>query len=288
MINTSQVKPKVTIITVSYNAARYIEETICSVKSQTYSPIEHIVIDGGSTDGTVDILRRYEGTYDLRWWSEPDRGQSHAYNKGIREATGEWLYFLNSDDYLLDVNSINRVLEYIRCHPGFSIYMGKIWVVDAEGQILDKCDVPFAHSVYTHDILLNQDAAVVHQGTFYHRCVFERAGGYSERLRYHMDYEFHLRASKYFDIKAMERQVAALRMHIGNKTLNGDYRHALELFWSRRTNGGKLLHLHNLVFLRIFVASHPLLKPLYNYLKKVSFIRNIARRMGSDRLGLGR
>jgi glycosyltransferase involved in cell wall biosynthesis len=280
--------PKLSIITPSFNSARFIEETIQSVKEQTYSPIEHLVMDGGSTDGTVDILRHYKDTYNLRWWSEPDRGQSHAFNKGIHAATGEWLYFLNSDDYLLDADSIKRVAEYICCHPGFSIYMGKIWVVDAGRRILDKCDVPFAHSVYSHDILINQDAMVIHQGTFYLRRVFERAGGYSERLRYHMDYEFHLRASKYFDIKSMERQVAALRMYIGNKTLNGDYRHALELFWSRRTNGGKLLHLHNLLFLRIFVASHPLLRPLYNYLKKVSFIRNIARRTGSDRLGLGR
>jgi glycosyltransferase involved in cell wall biosynthesis len=125
---------------VSYNAARYIEKTICSVKSQTYSPIEHIVIDGGSTDGTVDILRHYEGTYDLHWKSESDRGQSHALNKGIHSATGAWLNFLNSDDYLLDADSIKRVPEYICCHPGFSIYMGKIWVVDAVGRILDKCD----------------------------------------------------------------------------------------------------------------------------------------------------
>ena len=278
--------PKISIITPSYNSARFIEETILSVKNQTYSPIEHIVMDGGSTDGTVDILRRYQGTYDLRWWSEPDRGQSHAFNKGIHAATGEWLYFLNSDDYLLDDSSISRVMDYIERHPGYSIYMGKNRVVDTEGQILSKSEAPFAHSVYTHDILLNQEATVVHQGTFYQRRVFERAGVYSEHLQYHMDYEFHLRASKCFEILTMEFPVAALHAHTGAKTQNCDPRRPIEMFWARRTNGGRLLHRHNLYFLKGYLASSPWSKPIYDAMKRVRIMQQLADRMGWKGLGL--
>lgn len=279
--------PKVSIITASYNSARFIEETILSVKKQTYSPIEHIIMDGGSTDATLDILRHYEGTYDLRWRSEPDRGQSDAFNKGIRVATGEWLYFLNSDDYLLEDDSISRVMDFIESHPGYSIYMGKNRIVNTEGQILTTGEVPFAHSVYTHEILLNQNATVVHQGTFYHRHVFERAGVYSERFRYHMDYEFHLRASKYFDILTMEFPVAALYAHAGAKTQNCNPRRPVEMFWARCANGGKLLHRHNLYFLKGFFASSPWSKPVYNALKRLPVLQKLANRTGWKRLDLG-
>ena len=279
--------PKVSVITPSYNSSRFIEETILSTKNQTYSPIEHIVMDGGSTDGTVDILRRYEGAYDLRCWSGSDRGQSHAFNKGIHVASGEWLYFLNSDDYLLDNRSISRVMDYIMHHPGYSIYMGKTWIVDTEGHILRKMESPFTHSVYTHDILLNQEATVVHQATFYHRQVFEQVGDYSERLRYFMDYEFHLRASKYFDILTMGFPIAAFRVHAEAKSRKLDPRRCIDGFWARRTNGGQLLHKHSLYFLKGYLASSLWSRPIYNAIKRVWIFQQLADRMGWTRLGLG-
>jgi hypothetical protein len=177
-------------------------------------------------------------------------------------------------------------MDYITHHPGYSIYMGKIWVVDAERHVLDKNEVPFAHAVYTHDILLNRNAMVVHQGTFYNRHVFEQAGGYSERLRYHMDYEFHLRASKDFEILTMEFPIATLRTHAGAKTQDRSPDHAIELFWARRVNGGKLLHRHNLFFLKIYLASHSYTRKLYEVLKKVTLFQRFANRTGWNRLNL--
>ena len=91
------------------------------------------MVDGGSTDDTVGLLKRYAQRYNLRWVSETDRGLSHAFNKGVVESTGEWLYFLNGDDYLLGSEAIGRVVEWILSHPGHSIYMGGTVGVDESG-----------------------------------------------------------------------------------------------------------------------------------------------------------
>jgi glycosyltransferase involved in cell wall biosynthesis len=280
--------PKVSIITPSYNSARFIEKTIQSVQMQTFTSIEHIIMDGGSTDGTVDILRKYEGKYNLHWQSVPDRGQSHAFNKGIRLARGEWLYFLNSDDYLLDENSIGRVIEFMNCHPGYSIYMGKIYVVNVNGLILDKCEHTFAYPIYTHDILLNHDATVVHQGTFYQCNVFKRVGLYSERLIYHMDYEFHLRVSRFFDIYTMGFPIAALRKHIEAKSQALNSRRPIEMFWVRYCHGGDLFHKYNLYFLKGYLAASRCSRPFYEALKKLPIIQSLASLAGFSSLSLGK
>jgi glycosyltransferase involved in cell wall biosynthesis len=94
--------PLISIITVVYNNVNTLEQTILSVINQTYKNIEYIIIDGGSTDGTVDIIKKYEDKLTY-WVSEPDRGIYDAMNKGIYKATGEWIYFLGSDDILLDI-----------------------------------------------------------------------------------------------------------------------------------------------------------------------------------------
>src|SRR5215218_11412235 len=96
----SILRPKLTIITPSLNHGRFIERTIRSVLDQGYENLEYIVVDGGSTDGSVSVIERYADR--LAWWvSEPDRGQTHALNKGLRRATGEWVAYINSDDHYL-------------------------------------------------------------------------------------------------------------------------------------------------------------------------------------------
>ena len=114
---------KITIITVSYNAAATIEQTISSVVHQDYPNIEYIIIDGGSTDGTIDIIKRYE-SYGIRWISEPDHGIYDAMNKGIRYATGDYLYFLGADDWLCN----NEVILSIRTQ-GFLFIWGMFFCI---------------------------------------------------------------------------------------------------------------------------------------------------------------
>lgn len=267
--------PRVSIVTACLNQRRHITDTLESVMSQTYSPIEHIVIDGGSTDGTVDVLKRYAPKYDLRWVSEPDRGLSHAFNKGIVAATGDWLYFLGGDDYLIDSGAIGRVMGWVAAHPGHSIYMGGTAVVDVEGVEITHGPPPPADVIYTRDALLNKGAPVIHQGTFYRRRVFQVAGPYSERYRTHMDYEFHLRATRYFNIAAMELLVACFRNHPSALSQQADWRRHVELLGARLTHGGSLYDRDSLRCLKGLLATWPISRLVYRWLAGTR-LRNIA------------
>ena len=124
--------PKISIVTPSYNQGQFIEETILSVLDQDYPDLEYLIIDGGSTDNTIDIIRKYSKhlTY---WVSEPDRGQSHAINKGFAICTGEIFNWLNSDDLLLN-NALSSVAEaYCSSEAEYKIVVGNcIWGVNKD------------------------------------------------------------------------------------------------------------------------------------------------------------
>ena len=276
----STANPRVTIVTVCLNQRRFIADTLESVMSQTYSPIEHIVIDGGSTDGTVEVLRRYAATETLRWVSEPDRGLSHAFNKGIMAATGEWLYFLNGDDYLVDSGAIGHVIGWIVAHPGYCIYMGGAQGVDEEGAHIQRGMFPQSDHIYTRHSLLDESGLVIHQGTFYRRRVFQVAGLYSERYKTHMDYEFHLRATGFFDIAGMDVVVACFRTHPAALSQQADWRRYVELARARTTYGGRLWHRHNLYFVKGFLSSWPATRLIYRGLTSTRFGKAAARASG--------
>ena len=115
--------PQVSVVTPSFNQGQFIEDTILSVHKQDYPRLEHIVIDGGSEDNTVDVLRRYDDQYNLHWVSEPDDGQSDAINKGWRRAQGDIIAYLNSDDRL-EVGALRWVAETFLAQPGMAVVYG--------------------------------------------------------------------------------------------------------------------------------------------------------------------
>lgn len=120
-------KPLITIITVCYNASKYIEKTILSVINQTYSNIEYVIIDGGSSDGTIDIIKKYSKHITF-WVSEPDKGIYDAMNKGIKHASGEWINFMNCGDTFTDNNVIETIFEN-NIYKGVKVIYGNIvWV----------------------------------------------------------------------------------------------------------------------------------------------------------------
>lgn len=129
-------KPLISIISPSFNQGQYIEDTILSIKNQTYKNIEHIIIDGGSNDNTLQILKKYDGTYHLTWISEPDEGQADAIAKGFKKARGSIVTWLNTDDYYLDEQVIAKVVDYFQSDERIDVVTGGGYWVDEEKKVL--------------------------------------------------------------------------------------------------------------------------------------------------------
>ena len=127
-------KPLVSILTPSFNQRRWLVETLGSVARQTYPHLEHVVVDGGSTDGSIDLLR--EGLPAGSWISEPDGGQSEALNKAFERSRGEVIGWLNSDDAYLFDDAVESVVEYFQANPGIDVVYGHAALVSETGRLL--------------------------------------------------------------------------------------------------------------------------------------------------------
>lgn len=182
--------PRITIVTPSFNQGAYLRETIESVLGQDYPNLEYIVIDGGSTDGSVDIIRQYE-TRLAYWVSEKDRGQSHALNKGFQRATGEWLNWLNSDDVLFP-GALHAIAAAVSRNNGLDLVSGINAVGDERGRIR-RCNMPASPWLWhpRHCLM-----AAGQQSTFFRRDTYCRVGGLNEQLHLRMDSDLYLRILK--------------------------------------------------------------------------------------------
>lgn len=182
--------PKISIITPSYNQGQYLEATIQSVIAQNYPNLEYIVIDGGSTDNSVEIIRKYEKhlTY---WVSEPDRGQTHAINKGLARATGDIIAYLNSDDYYLP-NTFFKVAESFRSFPDVDLFHGRCRYVNEQG---DKIGEQWGN-ISQFDEIIDlwgvwwQKRQFVQPEVFWTKRITEKIGLFNEDLYFVMDYEY--------------------------------------------------------------------------------------------------
>jgi GT2 family glycosyltransferase len=206
------VRPLVTIVTPSFNQGRFIRATIESVLKQDYPRIEYLVMDGGSTDGTVSILREYSDR--IRWVSEPDRGQAHAINKGWRQAGGSIVAYLNSDDVYLP-GAITHAVSALEAHPEAAAVYGEGYHVDEVGAILER----YPTEPFGADRL--REACFICQPTvFLRRDAVERAGHLDESLRYCMDYDLWIRLARAGQIFAhTPHYLASTRLHADTKTL---------------------------------------------------------------------
>jgi len=178
---------KISVITVVRNGREFIEQTIGSVQSQLYQNLEYIVIDGGSTDGTVDVIKSRESGI-AKWISEKDKGIADAFNKGITIATGDYLLFLNSDDALANPNVLAEIAEKIAAHDFPALIYG-----DCDVLVRDSGEVLYrARIIYSPNGLL-RGQMLPHPSLFTRRSYFEKYGIFDERFKFAMDYEWLLR-----------------------------------------------------------------------------------------------
>jgi len=180
--------PFITILTASLNSGSTIKKTLESVRNQTFQDIEHIVIDGGSSDETLNIIKEFENTYNLTWISESDHCIANAINKGLIRASGCYIIVIHADDYLLNVNSLKNVYRLLKGEKS------DIWSfpVIKEHPFYGKqlCN-PIRILWWNHFKFI-----FLHQGAFVHRRVFDRIGNFNEQFSIAMDYDFFYRALK--------------------------------------------------------------------------------------------
>jgi glycosyltransferase involved in cell wall biosynthesis len=206
--------PRISIVTPSFNQGHYIAETIDSVFSQDYPNLEHIVIDGGSTDTTLNVLRRYP---HLRVVSEPDRGQADAINKGFRLATGAIWGFLNSDDTLLP-HTLHRVAQEIDTSRGRHIVMGRCRFVDVQGQFIGVEHPSYFHS-HLQVLAVWKGHTIPQPAVFWTPEVWHTCGGMDETLQSAwIDYDLFCRFSRAYHFHFVDQLFATYRLHETSKT----------------------------------------------------------------------
>ena len=206
--------PLVSIVTPSYNQGRFIEQAILSVLNQDYQNIELIVMDGGSTDETLDLLNKYRGR--IIWQSEKDKGQTHAINKGLRLSKGRILAYLNSDDTYLP-GAISRAVRYLTWeNPDATFLYGEGYHITAEGKIIDR------YPTEPYDFKrLAETCFICQPTTFWKRDVIEKIGFFDERLNYAMDYDYWIRiAKRYGKLWYVPEYLANSRFYQDTKTMS--------------------------------------------------------------------
>jgi len=207
--------PRISIVTPSYNQGQFIEETIRSALLQGYPNLEYIIIDGGSTDNSVEIIKKYE-PWLAYWVSEPDHGQSHAINKGIQKATGDILLWINSDDICL-TSSFTKATLVFYSNPNSGLVTGQAWVINHLGQNVGELRSNFTT---WEELATNPRNSIRQISTFFARKVFDELGLVDENLHIAMDTELLVRITKLYPPLVLEDYLTAYRVHSETKTFH--------------------------------------------------------------------
>jgi glycosyltransferase involved in cell wall biosynthesis len=214
--------PSISIVTPSFNQAEFIERTLDSVLSQSYPNLEYIVVDGGSTDGSVEIIRKYEK--HLAWWvSEPDRGQAHAINKGLMRATGDWVGWQNSDDVYLP-GALKLAAQTMSRQPARGVVAGGLHMIDSSGRLLRE----LRYVTPTWRSMRAEGMVIANQSSWWRRELHQAVGLLDESLACSFDYDWFLRLLRHAKAAYIDRALGGLRMHAATKTVTLAAQHARE------------------------------------------------------------
>lgn len=249
--------PLVSIVTPSFNQARYIEATIRSVLEQDYPRIEYLIVDGGSTDGTVEIIKKYEGR--IGWWvSEQDKGQTDAINKGFARAKGDILAWLNSDD-TYEPGAVAAAVKYLMEHPRVGMVYGDCNFINEEGQVIGRF-----RAEQTDYRLLRQGYVHIPQQTMFFRAeLWQQVGPLDPSFYFAMDYDLWTRLAARTQLKYVPQTWANFRLHTSGKTIAADDRCWPEMVRVHYRDGGS--------FFAPIVAKYyirKLIAPLWNWRRR--------------------
>jgi glycosyltransferase involved in cell wall biosynthesis len=223
----------VSIITPSFNQARYLENTLRSVLAQDYPSLEYWVVDGGSTDGSVEILRRYSDQL-AGWVSEPDRGQTEALNKGFARANGEILAWLNSDD-TYEPGAIAAAVKYLLEHPEIGMVYADTNFIDENGRVIGR--FPAAQTDYRR--LRQGYVHIPQQATFFRADLWRQVGPLDPDFYFAMDYDLWTRLARLAPFAYLPGQTwANFRLHSSGKTIAADDRCWPEMLKVHYREGG--------------------------------------------------
>ena len=222
-------QPLVTIVTPSYNQARYLEHTIRSVAGQEYANIEYFVVDGGSTDGSVEVIKRHLEHID--WWvSEKDAGQADAINKGFARARGKYQAWINADDILLP-DAIREAVEFLEQNPDVGMVYGDVDFIDANGRLRGR--FPARQTDYAR--MLRGYVHIPQQATVWRSALWRPL---DTQLHFAMDYDLWVHIARSRRLHYLPRPWAQFRLHADSKTLRNDMRAWEDMLCVHKAEGG--------------------------------------------------
>jgi len=266
--------PLVSIVTPSFNQARFLEATIRSVLEQDYPNLEYIIVDGGSTDGSVDIIRKYaldsdsllsgshkqaSGFHKISYWvSEKDKGQTDAINKGFARAQGDVLAWINSDD-TYEPGAVSAAVKYLQGHPEVGLVYGDANFIDEGGRVIGK----FAARQTDYTRLRRGYVHIPQQAAFFRADLWREVGPLDASFYFAMDYDLWVRLAACAPIHYTPQTWASFRLHSSGKTITADDRCWPEMIRIHRRDGGN--------WLSVIVAKYYIRKvvaPLLNWRRR--------------------
>jgi glycosyltransferase involved in cell wall biosynthesis len=224
--------PLVSIVTPSYNQAPFLEATIRSVLEQDYPNIEYIIIDGGSTDGSLEIIKKYAGRLAF-WSSEKDRGQTDALNKGFARASGDIMAWINSDDTYTP-GAIHEAVESMQAHPEMGLVYGDANFIDDQGEVIGR--FPAAQTDYRR--LRQGYVHIPQQAAFFRGDLWRQVGPLDPSFFFAMDYDLWVRIAKQAPLLYLSRTWANFRLHGDSKTMIANDRCWPEMIRVHQREGG--------------------------------------------------